>query len=378
MSLFFRSKTVESRSISSLPWSQGGDRPLLSDSLEGSLSLVPVYAAVRLIADSVSTLPLQSYRKTSTGRVPIPLPQVFAAPSLHGTRVDWVQRCMTSLLLRGNAYGLKVGVSTSAMPQMIEWLNPDKVAYHDGRWTYEGREVPEADLLHIPATVLPGSRLGVSPLSAARSMIESGASTQAFMRDWYRNKAVPGVVAQNTEKTLTSTEATAIKDRLRSTMRSGEPFVTGKDWSIDVMKLSADDAGFVTSSKLTATQVASLYGVPAEMIGGEAGASLTYSTLEQNQIQFVTRTLQPWLVRIETALSALMPQPQYLKFNADALIRADTKTRLEVAQISRTIGLNNIDELRAREDEAPLPDGQGQDYSPLKVAPAAAPPKETP
>lgn len=378
MSLFFRAR--EERAVTDLPWSHGGPRPGLSSSMEGSLALVPVYAAVRLISDSIATLPMQAYRSTPDGRVPRPLPKVFAAPSNRGTRVEWVQRAITSLLLRGNAYGLIVGAdqSTPGMPSMIEWLNPDLVHWSDpaGTWTYKGIEVPDAQLLHVPAMTLPGVREGVSPMRAARMMIQSGTEAQAFMSDWYRNKAVPGMVAQNTMKTLKPDVAAKAKERLRETVRNGEPLVTGKDWTIDVLKLSADDAGFVSAAKLNATQVASIYGIPPEMIGGESGKSLTYSTVELNQLHFVTNTLRPWLVRLETAFSSLMPAPHYVKFNVDALIRADTKTRYEVHRTAREIGLNNIDELRELEDLRPIPNGQGQDYTPLSRT-GAAQSKET-
>lgn len=378
MSLFFRSsRPAEARAVTSLPWSHGGTSAS-EGSLDASLSLVPVYAAVRLLADSVATLPLQAYRKTGDGRVPIKMPSVFEKPTNYGARVDWLTRAMTSLLLRGNAYGLQVGLDLDAggrMPHMIEWLHPDRVQIRDGVYYYNGSPVT-SPLLHIPALVLPGSREGVSPLSAARAVVDGGVEAQNFHRDWHKGRAVPSVIAKNNARTLEAEVATQAKDRLRATMRAGEPFVTGSDWDITLMKLSADDAGFVTSAKLTATQVASIYGVPPEMIGGEAGGSLTYSTIEQNQINFVTHTLRPWLVRLESALSSLMPAPQYVRFNVDALIRADTKTRYEVHQIARTIGLNNIDELRAVEDLAPLPDGAGQDYSPLKSA--APTPKENP
>ncbi len=151
--------------------------------------------------------------------------------------------------------------------------------------------------------------------------------------------------------------------------------MTGKDWKLDVVTLPADDAGFVASAKLNATQVASIYGVPAEMIGGEAAGSLTYSTVELNQIQFLTNTLRPWLVRLEAAFSSLLPRPQYVRFNADAMIRSDTKTRWEVHQIARNIGAENIDEIRALEDMEPLPDGQGEDYTPLAGHTPTAPPQ---
>lgn len=376
MSLFRRAPVSEARAVTSVPWSHGGVMGGADSGLEAGLSLVPVYAAVRLLADVVSTLPLQAYRKTADGRQSISLPKVFDEPSNHGTKVDWLNRYMTSSLLRGNAYGLCIGLDPGApgLPKMIEWLHPDKVEHRGDGWFYNGREVT-GQLLHIPALVLPGSREGVSPMTAARTLVDSGRQAQRFQHDWYANKAVPGLIAKNNATTLDPVVAKKVQERLRSTMRAGEPFVTGKDWDIDVMRLSADDAGFVTSAKLTATQVASIYGVPAEMIGGESGASLTYSTIEQNQIQFVTYTLRPWLIRLEAALSALMPKPQYVKFNVDALIRADTKTRYGVHQIARTIGLKSVDEIRKDEDLAPLPGGQGQDYAPLT---SASPAEESP
>jgi HK97 family phage portal protein len=196
------------------------------------------------------------------------------------------------------------------------------------------------------------------------------------MRDWFNGRGIPGVTAQNSEKTLTPAEADAVAERLGAKMRTGKPFVHGKDWDITVMSMPAIDAGFVESAKLNATQVASIYGIPPEMIGGETGSSLTYSTVELNMINFATFTLRPWLAKLEQEFSSWIHQPRFVKFNVDAMIRVDTKTRYDVHKISREIGLDNIDELRTLEDKPPLPDGKGQDYTPLSKI-GAAPPKET-
>lgn len=370
MSIFFRGRPAEERAITGLPWVAGGPRPSVAAGVEGSLALVPVFACTRLIAEAIASLPLQSFRKTVDGREPIPLPKVLATPSAYGTRMEWVQRALMSLLLRGNAYGLKTGYDPATTGYgAIEWLNPDKVKLlADQRtWTYDGREVPNDQLLHIPGLVLPGHRLGISPLKSCRLAVEAGLSAQQFTRDWYENRAVPGVTFKNTEKVLKPEEATTVKERMIDTIRSGEPFVTGSDWELDVLKLSADDAGFVQAAKLTATQVATIYGVPPEMVGGETGASLTYSTTEQQQIQFLTHTLRPWVTRLEAAFSDLLPSPRYVRFNVDALIRVDTKTRWEIHEIGRDIGATNIDEIRALEEMPPLPDGKGQDYTALAI-----------
>jgi hypothetical protein len=89
--------------------------------------------------------------------------------------------------------------------------------------------------------------------------------------------------------------------------------------------------------------------------------------------------LQPYLTRFERAFASWLPERQYVKFNGDAIVRADIETRWEVYQAARIIGAMNIDEIRAFEDQPPLPNGQGQDYTPLKgVAPKPAKGKAAP
>ncbi|MGH8430474.1 MAG: phage portal protein [Solimonas sp.] len=368
VSLFRR---AEQRAVTSIEGWGRGDDVVLGSSMQASLSVVPVFAACRLISDSISTLPLQAYRKSGEARTPIPLPAVFDKE----TRIEWVQQAVMSLLLHGNAYGLVVARAGDGTPLTVVWLNPEHVQVDESGplpvFRYMGRELPSADVKHIPAYSIPGSVVGVSPIGACSLLTDTGAATQKMMRDWFKGRAVPGVTAQNIEKVIPAQEAAAIQERLSAKLRNGQPFVHGKDWVINVMSMPADDAGFIASAKLNATQIATIYGIPPEMIGGETGSSLTYSTVELNTINFATFTLRPWLAKLEQEFSSWIHQPRFVKFNVDAMIRVDTKTRYEVHQIARTIGLNNIDELRAIEDKPSLPDGKGQDYTPLaKSTPA--------
>lgn len=364
----------EARAVTSIAGWGRGDDLMMPDSMGSALSVVPVFAACRLISDSVATLPLQAFRKTSEGRAPIALPEVFD----KDTRIEWLQQAVMSMLLRGNAYGMVADRTPLGIPKTVVWLNPEEMSVDEGsavpvfRW--RGHEVDRMNVKHIPAYSVPGSVVGVSPIGACSALTETGAATQRMMRDWFQGRAVPGITLKNTEKTLSAIEAEAIEDRARARLRSGKPFVHGKDWDVNVMKLPADDAGFLASSRLNATQVATIYGIPPHMIGGDSGESLTYSTVELNQIQFLTNTLRPWLAKLEQEFSSWLPRPQFVRFNVDALLRVDTKTRYDVHQIARNIGLNNVDELRVIEDLPPLPDGQGQDYAPLKLG--AAPTKE--
>ena len=375
MSLFFRA--AEQRAVTSVEGWGRGDDAALGSSMSSALSVVPVFAACRLISDSIATLPLQAYRKTGDVRTPIALPAVFDTE----TRIEWVQQALMSLLLRGNAYGLVVARSDDGTPKRVQWLNPERVDIDETGtkpvFRYNGTVVPDVDMKHIPAYAMPGTVKGLSPIGACSMLADTGAATQKMMRDWFAGRGIPGVTAQNTSKVLSAAEAETVSDRLRARMRTGQPFVHGSDWDINFMSLPADDAGFVSSAKLNATQVATIYGIPPEEIGGETGSSLTYSTVEMNQHRLAALTLRPWMAKLEQEFSAWIYRPRFVKFNVDAMIRVDTRTRYDVHKIAREIGLNNTDELRTLEDLPPLPDGMGQDYTPLLKSTPAAQPKES-
>lgn len=370
MSLFFRRpQPTEDRAITTLDWVHGSDLDTPSTA-DAALSVIPVFAACRLIADSVATLPLQTYRKTDDAREPIATPTVFSGE----TSIEWLQQAVMSLLLYGNAYGLVTRRDNKGRPLSVTWLDPKHVTVDETGplpiFFFQGRQLERMDVKHIPAYSVAGTVVGLSPIQACSGLVATGQATQKMNRDWFAGRAIPGVIAKNTAKTLDPSAAEVVQERLTSRLRNGRPFVTGSDWDITVMAMPADDAGFISSAKLNATQVAAIYGIPPEMIGGETGSSLTYSTVELNMLNFATFTLRPWLAKLEQEFSAWLGLREFVKFNIDAMIRVDTKTRYEVHKIAREIGLNSIDELRALEDSSPLPDGKGEDYTPLGTAPA--------
>lgn len=384
---------VESRTLTaeSVPWADDFTPFNMVPSLPESrvstaraLSLASVYAANRLLAQSISTLPLKPYRRADGRRVPMgTLPQLFANLVADGKLVPWLYRCVTSLSLRGNAYGLVVSRDGFGFPTVIDWLDPTLVLVDDRKgmngWLYNGREIAREDLVHIPLFAVAGARMGLSPIGAYAQTLGIGLQAQAYASDWFGAGGFPPGTFRNKEKTVKQEESDAIKARLLSSIRSRAPLVHGNDWEYTPISVPPEEAQFVETMKLTTNTIASVYGIPPEMIGGESGSSMTYANVEQQQINFVMFTLRPWLVLLETSFSALLPDRQYVKFNSDALIRADLLTRWEVNQIRLNVGASNVDEIRAQEDEAPLPNGQGQQYGPApQPAPAPNPGEPTP
>lgn len=354
-----RGAEVESRMIDPSAWIRGDDTTVYGSVGERALRLVPVYAATSMLADSVASLPLQAYRTLNDGRRERARWAMLDAPSSHGTTYDWLHRCMISLLLRGNAFGLVTSFDAAGWPRQIEWLNPDQVTVDDAqfpsvKYFYRGVQLDRSSVVHVVGYARPGLASGLSPIANFAHLIDMGIGASTAARDWYRNGAVPSYQLKNTSQIIDSSVAELAKARFRASQRTGEPFVTGSDWSLSPLGVSAADARFLEAIKATATQVASIYRIPPEKIGGETGSSMTYATTEQQSIDFLTHSLTPWLVRIETALSAVMPRPVFAKFNADAMIRTDTLTRMQVHEIALRTGVESLDEARALEDRPPL------------------------
>lgn len=366
MSLFFRGAEQRAITTDDVPWSHGG-ASLLPNTAEQALRLIPVYAAVSSIADSIATLPLKAYRDTGTGpQLANPQPPLITAPCVTGTRVDWIVQAIASLLLRGNAYGLIVDHDRAFWPKKIQWLNPAAITVDESStppvYRHNGRVVPNEVIVHVPAFVLPGSIVGLSPVSLFRLQITKGLTAEKYANDFFDRGIMPPGVLKNTAKTLGPGEAEIAKRRFKASVEGRDIFVTGSDWSWDALTIPKDDAVFLETIKATATQIAAIYRVAPEDIGGQTASSLTYQTLEMNEIKRAQRTLLPWTARLEAVLRTLLPGDLYAKFNLDATARADLKSRMEAHEIALRNGIETNDEARAKEERPPLTDEQKSDW----------------
>ncbi len=365
MSLF-KPKT-EQRSISfQQVWGSGADS-INGNSVERAFSLVPVFGAVRLVADSVATLPLHAFRSDGNHSVKITPPSLVSDPTMFGTSVDWVHQAMTSLMLRGNAYGLVVERDGMGFATRVEWLNPDEVSVDDDRavnrpqFRWLGQPLAPSELVHIKWMAAPGRVLGLSPVKAYALTTETGLAARIFGRDFLTNGATPSAMLMN-DKPTDEDGAKRVRDRFKAAVRGREPVVMTGGWTYAQVSVSAEESQFLATIKATATDIATIYGIPPEMIGGESGSSMTYANVEQNAINFVQFTLRPYLVRLETAISRLLPARQFVQFNADALIRTDLLTRYRAHTEGLTAGWLSVDEVREIEDRPPLRDDAGKKY----------------
>lgn len=366
------------RAITSLPWGSGGPASTAVSS-ERALSLIPLFACVRILADSVASLPIQLYRRNGAAREMVSyIPQLFFAPAAVDNLFMWLHKCVVSMAMRGNAYGLITQRDNLGFPTMIEWLNPDDVWVDElypvrPVYYWQGRMVPTADIIHIPWVVLPGKVVGLSPIGAFAESIGHGLKTVEYGRSWFENGGTPPATMKNIAKAINPDEAEEISDRLAARVRARKPLVFGSDWDFTALKVSPEESQFVETMRLNATQIATIYGVPPSKVGGDSGGSMTYSTVELEGLDLAQFTLRPWLVRLESVFSKLMPGQEFVKFNVDSMLRTSLIDRYTAHGMALAQGWQNRDGIRAIEDLSPLPNGEGQTYFALPAAPTPPP-----
>jgi HK97 family phage portal protein len=372
----------ETRAINSTPWGTwpgeafGPTWAGAQVDSRSALQLLTVYGCVRLITDSIATLPLHVYREVDDVPQKMPVPQWLITPTVGLSRTAWMTQVLSSLLLDGNAY-IGVKRSTSGIVELVAIpCSSVQIRRENGspRILVDGRE-PSYQVVHIPGLMLAGDDVGYSPVEAARQSIGTGKAAQEYGARFFDSGGTNGGVIE-VPGTMTP-EQTAELARQWARKHSGRdkahlPGVLegGAKWV--ATGVTNEQAQFLETRGFTAAEIAGQMFLldPSDLGIPVSGTSLTYANLEQRNLRRVQVALLPWIVRIEDALSLLLPQPRYVKLNVNGLLRADMKTRFESYAIGITNQFMVPNEPRAFEEWEPLPGG---DEVVKKTAPA---PKE--
>lgn len=392
----------ESRAISGpwpdadvrVPFSQGGPAhpSQIGSGVDRALTLGPVYAASRLLADGVASLPLRVYKPDPKTGAPQRYtgPSIFHSrpetslgpmgqgPSISGTLYDWVFAAMTALTLEGNCFGWCTSRDSYGYPLSIEWMPPSEVTVDEGvtngipnpakaEYYWQGRHIPKEDVFHVKAYSVAGRVRGISPLRQFANTVDAGLAQQEYGRTFFEGGAFPSGVMRNSMQEVDSEQAGEIKSQVVGALRRHQPLVIGADWTYEAVSVPPEQAQFVETQQLTATQIAAVFNVPAYLVGGNRGDSMTYSSVEADMISFASMSLRPWLRRLEQSFYGILPGDRYAVFQVDDMIKTDQKTLHEVAAIDRQNGFITADEFRKELDRAPLPGGTGKDELPLQL-----------
>jgi HK97 family phage portal protein len=330
--------------------------------VDSSLRLSTVWGCVRLLADSVSTLPLHVYRGEE--RDPLPTPPLLQRPSADFPELtDWLWAVMASLLLRGNAWGvITARAGAGLLPAQVDLAHPDHVTVNQSQgqppeFRVGGEVVDRADLWHVKAFTFPGSLLGLSPIAYARESIGLGIAAEKFGARFFGEGAVPSGVIESDQR-LNREQALQLQEMwMLRHQGHRRPAVLGAA-KYRPISVAPEESQFVETQKLNAAAICRLFGVPAGMMAGvELAGHEDYSSPEQRAQDFLTFGLRPWLTRVERGISTLLPRAQAAKFNPGGLVRATLRERYEAHRIAIEAGFLTVNEVRELEDRPPLPEG---------------------
>lgn len=369
MSLFFRR---EQRSGSD--WADFGGGGSTPGEFQAT-HLAPVFASIRHIVDFVSSLPVDFYRKSDNTRETVSTPELIRNADDEYGLDTWLGQIAYGIATQGNAVGRVTAMGQSG-PTMIDWSSYwSSIGYGEtDPWWVNGQQLGYRSVAQVRWLVPPGRRLGLSPIEHYASMVRAGLSAQDYANVG-RGGGLPLAELTNTALSEMPEELiSAAQSSAQAAFASGRPFVHGKDWKFDAVTIPPNQLQFIETLKLSATAIASIYGIDPREIGGSAADSLTYSNDESRPL---TRAynMRPYLVRIENAVNRWIAGPVYMKFNIDATIRADVATRTTVVGQQIEDGRLSVNEARALEDLAPVAGGDYHNVPSPQVDPTTR--KET-
>lgn len=355
MSLFFPS---EKRAMH--PWDLEGDvsSPVAQRiSPERAAYLAPVFSSIRHIVDYIATRPVDFYRYDSTSgkRTKATTPDLYRNIEDECGWETWVGQLAYGIVTLGNAVGRATQVNGFRRPGMVKWSGNWSGGDDDAPILIDGSEGSPATQVHVPWIVPPGKRMGLSPIGHYAAIVRAGLSAQDYA-DLKRGGGLPPAWLKNTAKTMTPEQAAAMKARASAAFATGQPFVHGSDWEFGVVSIPPNHVQFIETMKLSANQIAAVYGIDPREVGGESNNGLDYTNNESRALDRASNNL-PYLIRIERAVDRMLANDVHIKFNVDAAARADLKTRTEVVGAQIQDGRMSVNEARALEDRPPVPGG---------------------
>jgi HK97 family phage portal protein len=340
-----------------------------------------VFACVRVIAETVASLPLHVYQRVPSGgkqRAPNhPLYDILHdLPNPEMTSFTLRETMMSHLLLWGNAYA-EIEWGSDGYVRALWPIPPHciqiernerrqiqyRVSFPDGAQ----RILSEERILHIPGLSFDGLQ-GISPIRAARQAIGLGLAAEEFGARFFGNGTHLGGVLKHPSK-LSDQAHKHLKESINEAYtglgKSHRLMLLEEGMELEKIGIPPEDAQFLETRKFQVAEIARIFRVPPHMIGDLERA--TFSNIEHQSIEFVVHTIRPWLVRWEQAMKWKLFLPAerrsfFAEFVVDGLLRGDIKSRYEAYAIARQNGWMSADDIRELENMNPLPDGQGQIY----------------
>lgn len=348
-----------------------------------AMQTTAVYSCVRILSEALASLPLHLYRYKEGGKERVydhPLYHLLHdEPNSEMTSFVFRETLMSHLLIWGNAYaqvirdgaGRVVGLYP-LLPNKVE-VGRDKsgeIFYTYARTSDENPNFKDygtvvlrkQDVLHIPGLGFDGL-VGYSPIAMAKNAVGMTLACEEYGASFFANGANPGGVLEHPGVLK---DPKKVRDSwnevYRGTNNAHKVAVLEEGMKYQQIGIPPEEAQFLETRKFQINEIARLYRIPPHMVGDLEKSS--FSNIEQQSLEFVKYTLDPWVIRWEQALqrSLLLPKEKteyFIKLNVDGLLRGDYQSRMSGYSIGRQNGWLSANDIREMEDMNSIPEDEG-------------------
>lgn len=341
--------------------------------VDTTMQLSTAWACVRLIAETISTLPLNLYQRTPRGRIVASMhplyPVLHSRPNSKSTAAQFWEAMVASMLLRDGAYAeiIRYNGQVASLQFLIrDRLTKDcrrNVYMYIEPYTGKRRDISPSDVFHIPGFSLDGE-CGLSAIQYGANVFGSSLAAEEAAGAKFKNGLSQTVALEYPQKLRADQreEARGSLAAISGAANSGKGVVLESGVKAHVIGISPADAQLLESRQFSVEEICRWFRVPPVMVG-HANVTAWGSGIEQINLGFLTYTLRSWLTRIEQACNTQLLAPgdetrYYAEFQVEGLLRGDSKARAEHYQIMLRNGVYNRDEVRELENKAPIPGGQ--------------------
>ena len=321
-----------------------------------------VISAVSLLADSVASMPLRTFKIVDGNRQAVALPDIIRQPDIDSNEYELVHQIVASMALHGNAYihldrdkrGEIIGLVPLHTYQMQVLPTGDQIGR---KYLHLGNEIPAEDMIHLRWFTPPQSLVGVSPLIQSRNLIGIAMAMDRHLGQFYAEGATPSSVLETDQK-LTNEQAQILKNTWSDThRRHRKPAVLSDGLKWRPITTSAADQQMIETREQLIRDIARIFRIPAHLIMASGGDTQTYQNVEQASLNFLTHTITPWLRRVEIGLSRVLPIGTDIAFDTSSLLRTDALTRARVNTLNVQMGARTPNEVRQIEGLEPYEGG---------------------
>ena len=380
-----RDKPTNATSGSSYRFFLGGSTSGKTVTERSAMQMTAVYSCVRILAEAIAGLPLHLYTYKEDGgkekAIGHPLYLLLHdEPNPEMSSFVFRETLMTHLLLWGNAYAQIIrngkGEVVALYPLMPNRMTVDRDSSGQLFYSYQmnNSDAPTmkagtvilkpSDVLHIPGLGFDGL-VGYSPIAMAKNAIGLAIATEEYGAKFFANGATPGGL-------LEYPGTVKDPDRVRESwnkgfsgsQNAGKVAILEEGMKYTPISIAPEQAQFLETRKFQINEIARIFRVPPHMVGDLEKSS--FSNIEQQSLEFVKYTLDPWVVRWEQSLSRALFTPEekkkyFVKFNVEGLLRGDYQSRMNGYATARQNGWMSANDIRELENLDRIPAEEGGD-----------------